>query len=270
MPHFLLLGAGPAGMLTAVACVVAGGPWFADGLRAVRHRRLFAALRRRREDGLREGLVLAHGRVELESPLFAPLSQRPCAGFVLEVRGEDGVLAGSVRETRAFRLACDQGDVSVDGDDDDWRLGIAQERRVDSAAGLSANVTALLDRTAELRWLKSRGGPLLLIERVLLAGSEGFAVGVAQRVGVAIADTAVVARTGTDDAPVSMMTDVSAWRLVAPMALEHCVVSDREPEPMRLAPPRWRTLGALLGPALALVGLLELAHAAGRAMSGGF
>ena len=91
MAHFLLLGAGPAGMLTAGACVVAGGPWFADGLRAVRHRRLFAALRRRRNDGLREGLVLAHGRVELESPLFAPLSQRPCAGFVLEVRGADAL-----------------------------------------------------------------------------------------------------------------------------------------------------------------------------------
>lgn len=272
MADSLLLGAGPAGMLTAVACVVAGGPWFADGLRAVRQRRVFAALRRRGAGALRSGLVLVRGRVALESPLFAPLSQRPCAGFVLDVRAADGSLAGSVRETRSFRLETEQGDARVDGHDAHLVLSISQERRVESAAELSANVAALLDRTAELRWLKSRGGALLLVERVLLADAEGFAVGVAQRTSAVAeaAESVTLARTGTDDVAVSEpVATASSWRLVAPQPLDHCVVSDREPEPMRLAPPRWRTLGALLGPALALAGLLELAQAAGHALGGG-
>jgi hypothetical protein len=52
-------------------------------------------------------------------------------------------------------------------------------------------------------------------------------------------------------------------------SFERCVVSDRDPDPARLAPPAWRLLGTVGGPLLSLAGLLVLAEAAGHVLDGG-
>jgi len=269
-----LISQSPAGMLAAMACVIAGGPWFADGLRALRLRRLLGSLARRPDEALRPGFGLARGRVALDRPLVAPLSGRPCAGFDLEVRAENAAHASRVQERRAFRLVTPDGDVAVDAPAARWDLAAGLELRVGSPDELSETVSRLLERSPELRWLKARGGPLLLSERALAAGTEACVVG--ER--VLAADSQVIAepelaRTGTDDRPVSISREAgapAAWAIRPSGELELCVVCDRTPSPARLAPPAWRLLGVALGPALALLGLLVLADAAAPYVSRGY
>lgn len=266
-------------MLAAVACVIAGGPWFVDGLRALRQRRALAGLRAGEDAPLREGAVTARGYVVLASPLFAPLSGRPCAGYVLEVGSALTRMVGRVSDTRAFRLATRDGLADVDAVAGIWDVAVGTERHVDSVAELSENLKVLLASTPELRWLVAHGGPLVLRERALLAGSVALVLGVATSLAApAVAQAGEFLRTGTDDgawivnstATAAAAPATPAWGIGAGDLFERCIVSDGAPDSGRFAPPAWRLLGTVLGPALSLAGLLLLAQAAGRALDGGF
>lgn len=268
----------PAAMLAAVGCVIAGGPWFADGLRALRQRRALAELRAGGDTSLGEGPVTARGTVVLASPLFAPLSGRACAGYVLEVGSLSTTLVGRVSDTRAFRLATRDGLAEVEGADARWDLCVGTECTIGSVSELSENLTGLLASTAELRWLVERGGPLVLRERALLAGANAIVLGVATRLAApAMVVTSELARTGTDDgawvasshASMASAPATSAWSIGPAEPFERCIVSDGAPDAGRFAPPAWRLLGTVLGPALSLVGLLMLAEAAGHVLDGG-
>ena len=137
----------------------------------------------------------------------------------------------------------------------------------------------LLRSTPELRWLVARGGPLVLRERALFAGASAVVLGMASRLAAAELTAAeVLQRTGTDDvswsttvdAGAAGMAEAPAWMIGPEEPFERCIVSDGGSEPARFAPPAWRLLGAVLGPALSLAGLIELARAAGQALDGGF
>jgi hypothetical protein len=273
----LLIPVTPAAMLAAVACVVAGGPWFADGLRALRQRRALAAMRAGADAPLHEGAVTVRGNVVLASPLFAPLSGRPCAGYVLEVGSTKTTLVGRVSNTRAFHLATRGGLAEIEAEDGLWHLGIGTERTAGSVSELSENLQVLLASTPELRWLVAFGGPLVLRERALFAGTEVAVLGVASRIAVPNAPGVLsLVRTGTDDASWSegarggsSSSGEPTWVVGPAEPFEHCVVSDGSPESGRFAPPAWRLLGTVLGPALSLAGLVILAEAAGRVLDGG-
>ncbi len=273
MATSLLVPVSPAAMLAAVACVVAGGPWFADGLRSWRARRWLLALPAEPATALAAGAGAARGAVVLESPLFTPLSARPCAGFELELIGDDHAVAGRVRESRAFRLATESGLALVADEHARWELAVTAERAYDSAADLSENLRALFARAPETRWQLSRPGRVLVRERALFAGHEACVIGEVQRLEDADAGAADVERlrTGTDGAwtvAAAPTEHEPAWRIEPAEALERCIVCDAPREPRSFAPPAWRAGGALLGPALSLAGLLVLVHAVGRSAEG--
>ena len=98
-------------------------------------------------------------------------------------------------------------------------------------------------------------------------------LGAARRTfAVAAARSIELARTGTGGPGFALdaaASEDSLWTLGASETFDTCVVSDRDPSPAALAPSVWRTLGAVLGPALSLAGLLQLAHAAGQSHLGG-
>src|SRR5438477_9173993 len=75
------------GVALAALTVAGGAPVFGDALRALRLRRHLAALSERPLVGSTTGFVHTRGRVALDTPLFSPLSNRPCAGFQLELLG---------------------------------------------------------------------------------------------------------------------------------------------------------------------------------------
>jgi hypothetical protein len=269
----------PAAMLAAVGCVIAGGPWFADGLRALRQRRALAELRAGRDTPLGEGPVTARGTVVLASPLFAPLSGRPCAGYELELGSLSTTLVGRVSDTRAFRLATPDGIAEIDAAGGRWELSVSMERTIGSVSELSENLAIQLSSTPELRWLVQRGGPLVLRERALLAGAPAVVLGVAKPVTVPmlVHTTAELERTGTDDSAWIVNAPASAapssatpsWSIGAAEPFGHCIVCDGAPDSGPVAPAAWRLLGTVLGPALSLAGLLMLAEAAGHALDGG-
>ncbi len=76
-------------------------------------------------------------------------------------------------------------------------------------------------------------------------------------------------RTGTDPRPEVTAAPAPgiALRLEPDDYVGFLLVSDRAPAPGTLAVPAWRTIGALAGPALSLMGLLYLAAAAERMRS---
>jgi hypothetical protein len=268
----------PAAMLAAVGCVIAGGPWFADGLRALRQRRALAELRAGRDTPLGEGPVTARGAVVLASPLFAPLSGRPCAGYVLELASLSTALVGRVSDTRAFRLATSEGIAEIDAAGARWDLSVSMERTIDSVSELSENLVGQLSSTPEMCWLVQRGGPLVLRERALLAGATAVVLGVARHLSVPMTvHTVELERTGTDDASWIVNVNASAaassatpaWSIGAAEPFEHCIVSDGAPDSGPVPPKAWRLLGAVLGPVLSLAGLLMLAEAAGHVLDGG-
>ncbi len=266
----LLRSAGPAGPVLATACVVAGGPWFAHGLRTARARRALRALPESPATRMHPGALHVKGRVVLESPLFAPLSGRSCARFELQVLDAPGLSVGRVAEERAFLLELESAVARVETGAA-WTLGVTEERSFASSSELSTNVSALLDRSPELRWIKARGGPMRIVERALFAGAEAHVIGRGLRGATQWREHVELQRTGTDDAawepPAAEAVD--EWHIGPHHDLEHSIVSDRPLDPRRLAPALWRAHGALLGPALALAGLVELAEATGRALGAG-
>lgn len=270
MADSLFISHGPASTVLAVLCVVVGGPWFAGGLRALRARRALLALPKAAGAGLANGPLHVRGHVALESPMFAPLSGKPCARWELHVRDEGGTFAGRVSDERDFRLLLDDGAVQVAADAE-WRLGVTEERMFASPGEMSEHLLALLEHSPELRWLTSRGCGVRIVERALYAGAEAHVLGTGVRGAVQWHERVELARTGTDDVawqdePESSEAD---GHLVPCADLDRCIVSDRTLDPRCLAPSVWRAHGVLLGPALALAGLLELAGAAGRGLGAG-
>ena len=262
-----------AGLMLAAASVIAGAPWFADGLRSLRARQALAALRPESFVRAARGLTELRGRVELESPMFSPLSARPCAGYVLEVSGLGTRIGGSVSESRAFHLIEGTTRARVEAEAVTWQLAITAEREVAAGAAIPERIRGLLDRNPDLRWLRAQGGALRLVERALCAGVECHVLGEIRHERVATrAEQDWVARTGTDgDSFVgssSARDEAVMHRVVCSEALERIVIADGAVDTSRLTPPAWRTVGTLFGPALCLAGLLYLAHAADRMLAG--
>lgn len=258
-------------MLAAIACVVSGGPLFAHGLRALRVRR---ALSRLREEALSpdsRGLIYVQGRVALESPLFSPLSNQPCAGYALHVNAEGTRIGGVVRQQRGFALESAQATARVEAMHQPWHTLTTAERRIAPGEPLSERLAGLFESNAELRWLRRSGQPLVLREQALLPGAHVHVLAYAQ-----VAETDAVvgelegARTGTDDAPVNHapVNHAPSAAHVTELVLggddPHlpCLVSSLVPSLSAIRPSRMATVGALLGPLVTMAGLLYLAHAA--------
>lgn len=257
------------GLAGAVGAVVAGAPLFSDGLRALRLRRHLRRLDAAATAAAGDGLRRLRGSVALESPLFAPLSAKPCAAFRLELRAVGAPIAKTVGDERAFRLVTGDAVAHVEADGARWALPCTAEREVAAGEALSGTLARLLDRAPEAQLWRRAGGTLRLVERALVAGSVCHVVGHAERARAAVAPAGVeeiLLRTGTDDvAEVAYVapagSEPALW--VGPDGLvDFTFVSDREPAAADLAVPRWRTLGLLAGPALSLFGLLYLAAVA--------
>lgn len=263
----------PAGMLAAAACVVAGGPLFASGLRALRQRRLLAGLSPALAGPGTNGLVQLVGTVALESPLFSPLSQRPCAGYELVVRATDTNMSGRVGQRRGFRLVSGECDAFVEDSRGAWVLPVTAERAVAAGEQISANMAALLDQDETLRWLRVRRAPLHIVERSLAAGARVEVIGVARSNAPALPYVARLEATGTDGAAFAdppEPADRPRLHVTGHEALDLHVVADGSASALRFAPSGWRMIGAALGPLLSLTGLLYLAHAAETTIAGRF
>ncbi|OGF13675.1 MAG: hypothetical protein A2W00_03355 [Candidatus Eisenbacteria bacterium RBG_16_71_46] len=264
-----------AGVVFAAAAVVGGGPLFSDGLRALRLRRRYRGLRLQPLADAGEGLVCAHGRVALESPLFSPLTACPCAGYRLEVRSADDAVVASLDVARSFRLIGDGAHAVVAGPEGRWDLAVSGERRVESGEALSENLEALIRELPEAVWLRMSGAPMRLVERALPAGAVCHVIGYASRArGFERAGEVEWMRTGTDDRAIAALAEAAPgpeMRIGPGDQLAHLIISDHAPDPARAPVGALRALGVVVGPALTLVGLLYLAAAADSlASSAGF
>ena len=261
------------GATLAVAAVAAGAPLFQDGYRAVRLRRAFARLRERPLSDLPTGMVQVRGQVALESPLFSPLTGKPCAGFRLEVYSASERVRGKVDERRAFRLAANGVNARVFGHQATWEIGVTETRAWRPGDSLSENVAALLGRVPEWDWLSRRGGPLTLTERAVFAGAEIHVVAYGrQSRPLEYAEVAELAATGTDDggrtgapivisAPRRARLDPPDLLLVPGESLAFLLVTDSAPANLLSRVRGWRALNAFIGPMLAIGGLAYLAYA---------
>jgi hypothetical protein len=247
-----------AGLTLAAAAIVAGAPLFASGMRAVRLRRHLRKLRSFRLAERPGGFTHVRGRVALESPLFAPLTATPCAGFELEVRAEGLSLHRSVDERRPFRLEDGTASARVTAARGRWLVAVSGERELPAGQAMTEGVAALLERVPEAAWWRRAGGTLRLIEHALPAGAECHVVGSIRP--LAAAPAAVEwARTGTDDLPVSATAAEPDLWITGDDHLDFLLVSDQPPGDEDLHVPARRTLGVLVGPALSLAGMLYLA-----------
>lgn len=258
----------PAGLAAAAAAVAVGAPLFADGLRTLRLSRAFSNLVLRSIADAPGGLSHVTGRVVLESPLFSPLSATPCAAFTLAISGQHGAVSSVASEARAFRLQDGAATARVQPAGARLEFAPGVTREVGPEDQLSENLTAILGRAPEAQWLRRTGGRLVLTEHVLGSGALCHAVGWLRRGRAGLLLEQEMLRTGTDDAVVTAavnpaLDEPDAW-LDSGDAAPFLVLSDRSPERAWLAMPRWRSIGALAGPALGLSGLLYLAAAADR------
>jgi hypothetical protein len=253
-----------AGLTLAAAAIVAGAPLFASGMRAVRLRKHFRQLRRIPLAELPGGFAHVRGRVALESPLFAPLTATPCAGFQLDVRAEGLSLHRHVDERRAFRLVDGQASALVGTPRGRWLISATGERELKAGQPMTEGLAALLERVPEASWWRRAGGTLRLVEHALPAGAECHVVGTIRPMTAATAAVEWV-RTGTDDAHVAtasgVMPDPDLW-IGGDDHLDFLLVSDQPPGEEDLRVPARRALGVLVGPALSLSGMLYLASVA--------
>lgn len=266
MQPLLQIPVSVAGLWLAVAAVVASALWFADGLRSLRSRRAWRSSSPESLESDWLGLAEWHGRVELESPLFSPLSARPCAGFVLEVSGVHTRVGGAVSEARPFRLVCGGATARVEAEEVRWQLPVTAQRELAADAAMPERIRSLVESHAELRWLRAKGHALKLVERALLSGSSCHVMGARRTVRASLRRAVPVQlRTGTD-AGVLELADIAesapGSRIVADSTLEQLVISDRPIDREVLAPHTLRATGTVFGPLCGLGGLLYLAHAA--------
>lgn len=273
-------------LLLAAVAVVAGAPLFAAGRRALRLRRVATGLAESPLSADAAGVVAVRGRVALESPMFAPLSGKPCAGYTLEVAG-DGMRVGmQVGEMRSFRLVGEQAVARVVADGATWSGPVTSERAVGAAQALPERLNAMLEHSAEVRWLRDRRVPLRITERALFTDAEVFVTGVARSAGAArtgaqvyaMIDSVELAATGTDGAawaaeaaPASSAVAHEPELWIEPgEPLEQVRVHAEWPASDGLTPPLWKVTLMLLGPALTLAGLLYLAQVAAPLIAGRF
>jgi hypothetical protein len=265
------------GLLAATACVVAGGPLFAAGRRALRLRRVLGSLHEAPLTADSHGWVLVRGRVALEGPLFAPLSGKRCAGYDLEVCGERSHVGGIVAEQRPFRLECGELTALVSPDGARWRAPATAERTLNVEDALPERLVELLERNAEIRWLRDRRVPLRIVERALEAGSEVTVLAVAHSERVfEHHETTELAATGTDDGIATTLTTgdpapvPQLWLGAESDGSDGPRVFAGRPDLRALRPSLWRVGLVGAGPALTLMGLLYLAWAAIPLVAGRF
>lgn len=260
----------PATFALAAVAVVGGAPMFAAGLKAYRLRRAHAreSARAHEASGSDGAQVALAGRVALESPLFSPLTGRPCAGFRLEVRGPGAALTGDIAVTRDFSLVHDGGIAHVAGAHGTWRIGVTAQRVIEAQAPLSANLEALLSARPEALWWRRAGGRLELIEHALFADATVHVVGRAVTTQVAHEQESAWLATGTDDALGYTSPVESEEIAIGPSPLEPLLISDSAPAPAAVEP-WYHTLGLVVGPLLTLAGLWLLMHATDQLRSAG-
>jgi len=265
-----LLPLTPGGMLFAAAAVVAGAPLFARGRRSYLARKSFRELAERPLTEDSTGLVRARGRVALESPILAPLSGTPCAGFVVEVRGQGSSIGGAIRDMRAFRLQSGDTTALVPSQDCDWYTPVTAQREITPSTQVSERLATLLDSNNDVRWLRERGVTLQVTERALEAGRVVCVVGVTYHERVAANERqSEFLATGTDgggfqrpELVPALPLDTYELRFGTDDRLPRVQVFADPPEAKLSTPPRWNDLLLIVGDALTLAGLLYLARAA--------
>lgn len=269
------------GLLVATAAVIAGAPLFAAGRRTYRLRHALESLSERPLGSDAAGLVLVHGTVALESPGFAPLSGKPCAGWTLEVKGDGMLVGGSVHELRPFRLVGPEVSARVVPDRARWLGPVTSARTLAATEAIPARLADLLDHSAEVRWLRDRRVPLELVERALEVGASVFVTGMARAARapaiVESVESLELAATGTDGAGfeygyaasgrVGRTAHPELW-IEAAEPFERVLVSSAVPSRGTLSPPTWRLALLVIGPLLTLAGLLYLAQAATPFLAG--
>ena len=267
------------GVLVAIASVVAGAPLFAIGRRALRLWRVLGSLAERPLARNLSGWVNVRGRVAIVSPLFAPLSGRRCAGFQLEVCGENSRVGGVVEEWRPFRLEQQDASALVSAESASWQAPVTEERTIGATEPLPERLAKLLEGCAETRWLRDRRAPLRVVERALEAGAEVSVLGVAREErATESVERVELAATGTDD---GLSVEVETGPGDSAPAAELWIAGGSElpagvrvftepPDPHALRPSRWRLSLLGVGPGLTLAGLLYLARAAGPLIQGRF
>jgi len=189
-----------AGAAFAALAVAGGAPWFSDGLRTFRLRRQFQTLSERPLDEEPVGFVHTSGRVLLDSPLFSPLTAKPCAGFRLEIQGNNTPRTMVVEERRPFRIVSGSTSARVMAANGRWVVSETGRREIEPDEPLSANLEALLKRSAEFALLRQRQTPMVLTERALFSGADSHVVGYARHARpYEIPPELELMRTGTDD-----------------------------------------------------------------------
>jgi hypothetical protein len=279
-----------AGAALAALAVAGGGPLFSDGLRTLRLNRRMSRLDERALADAPTGFIHTRGRVVLDSPLFSPLSARPCAGFRLEMTCAGTGASAVVEERRPFRIVSGEVSARIMGGSARWRVSETARREIPPGEKLSEGLSALLRRAPEALWLRRRNQPVTLVERALAAGVECHVVGQARQARpYELPAELELARTGTDDAARLGVDRVAAGaRRPAPGGpfgierrrpgrpfpaevdlwvdggghLDFVLISDAPPRHPDVSRSPWRLLGLALGPAMSLGGLLYLAHAA--------
>jgi hypothetical protein len=189
-----------AGAAFAALAVAGGAPLFSDGLRAFRLRRQFERLSEQPLDQEPVGFIHTRGRVLLDSPLFSPLSGRPCAGYRLEVQGSGVSKSTVIEERRSFRLVSGETSARIMAGAGRWDLAETGRREIGPDETVSENLGALLSRSADVLLLKHRGVPIVLTEHALLAGAETHVVGQVRHARpFELPPEMELMRTGTDD-----------------------------------------------------------------------
>jgi hypothetical protein len=258
-----------SGVAFAAAAVAVGAPLFSDGVRSLRLHRAFRRLKHAPLADAVSGLVHVRGAVALESPLFAPLSGVPCAGFRLEIRSSGGFVGRPIESFRPFRVSENGTIARVVPDDGQFDLSETARRDIAPGDQLSERLGTLLERTPEAAWLRRGGATLTLVERALASGAACHVVGYLRHSRIpALAAATVLERTGTDDAiaiedAAVASSEPDCW-INAGEHLSFLLVTDREPAAGRFDISPLRMAGTLIGPALSLLGLLYLANAADR------
>ncbi len=189
-----------AGAAFAALAVAGGAPIFSDGLRTFRLRRQFEKLSERPLDEEPVGFIHTRGRVLLDSPLFSPLTGRPCAGYRLEVQGSGAARATVVEERRPFRIVSGDTSARVMAGAGRWVVSETGRREIAPDESVSERLAALLGRSADVLLLKHRGMPMVLTEHALFAGAQTHVVGQVRRARpYELSPEMELVRTGTDD-----------------------------------------------------------------------
>jgi len=189
-----------AGAAFAALAVAGGAPWFSDGLRTFRLRRQFLSLSERSLDQGPIGFVHTRGKVVLDSPLFSPLTGKPCAGYRLELQGGTTARTTVAEERRPFRIVSGSTSARVMAGSARWVVSETGRREIEPDEPLSENLEALLKRCAEFAVLRQRHIPMVLTERALFSGAESHVVGYSRIARpYEVPPELEMMRTGTDD-----------------------------------------------------------------------